>query len=337
MGFNPATTKYETFVLRGDGSQYSLNNLVQDLGWQEAENDLVARATITMANIYSDVVGKWTEHITPPGSTIFIFANGQEVFRGPVWKHGYNSDSGSETIDITACDRMIYLSQCKDSYYYESGQATIDLCSALCSRWDIDLNYEYYAHTHGKLVMKNKSLMDQLNEILTECQNKNNGRKYVAQFEKDVLRIRGQGYNNDVYVLTGGELNTRSLMNVRVDTSLESLVTRVNILGKADDEGRESVEATVDGDTSFGILQDQIYVDTDGSIDDAKAEAQTMIDEYGKPKVSYSVTAPDIPFIRKGHRVRCVFSEEVNGYFYVLSVSHNATARTMDLKLERAD
>ncbi|CAK7059591.1 MAG: hypothetical protein EUB_03429 [Eubacterium sp.] len=336
MGFNPATTKYEAFVLRGDGSKYSLNQLVKNLSWQEMDGDFVARASLSMANKYLPKLGCWTEHATPPGSYIFIFANGQEVFRGTVWNHKYNSAKGAELIDITACDRMIYLSQCKDSYYYESGQATIDLCANICQRWSIDMVYEYYPYSHGKIVMKNKSLMDQLSEVLTECQKKNNGRKFVAQFEKDVLKIRGQGYNDTVYVLTGGELNTRSLMNVQMETNLDKLVTRVNVLGKADNEGREPVEATIDGDLTFGTLQDQIYHDSDKSIDEARAEAQAILDEKGKPETNFSITAPDIPFIRKGHRIHCVFSSEINGYFYVKSITHNAIDKTMDLKLERA-
>lgn len=336
MGFNPAVTKYEAFVLRGDGSKYGLNHLIDSLTWQEMDGDMIMRASLTMVNKHIGAINAWTEHLTPPGSYIFIFANGQEVFRGTVWNHKYNSAKGSEKISVTACDRMVYLSQSKDSYYYPADQATIDICSQICTRWGIDMSYEYYAYSHGKLVMKNKSLMDQLSEVLTECQKKNNGRKFVAQFERDVLKIRGQGYNDTVYVLTGGELNTRALMNVEMETNLDKLVTRVNVLGKADDEGREPVEATIDGDLTFGTLQDQIYHDSNKSIDEARAEAQAIIDEKGKPETNFSVSAPDVPFVRKGHRIRCVFSAEVNGYFYVKSVTHNAVDRTMDLKLERA-
>ncbi|MEG1904892.1 MAG: hypothetical protein RR212_10885 [Bacteroidales bacterium] len=336
MGFNPIKTNYEIFVLRSEGNKYNLGKLVTSCTWREMENDYVCRATITMANVKTSL-GCWTEHITPLGSRIFIFANGQQVFCGTVWNHRYRSEKSSETIEVTANDWMIYLSQSKDSAYFGAGALTIDVCEQTCQRWGIDVRYQYFPYNHGKLVFKNKSIMDQLSEVCTECQDKNNGRKFIMQFESDMaLYIRGQGYNDTVYVLTGGELGTRSLISVELESSLDNLVTKVNVLGKADDEGRESVEASVEGDTSFGVLQEQIYRDNDKSIEETTAEAQGILDKKGKPEHAFSITCPDIPFVRKGHRIHCVFSAEINDYFYVLSVTHNVSSRTMDLKMEKA-
>lgn len=331
--FNPQTTTYKVLILRGDGAKYDITSLLTDLSWQEAEGDFVQRASISLVNMMTSA-GKWTEKLVVLGSILFIYANDKEVFRGPIWDHGYTAKVTANTIEATACDRMIYLNQSKDSAYYPEGQTTGTNCSQICSRWGIPMNYQYPDYTHGKLTMKNKSIEDQLNEILTEANKKNGAGKFVCQFEADILRIQEQGYNDEVYVITGGEAGDAALLSVEVKSSLANFVSRVNILGKADTDGREPVESVVDGDLQYGVLQEQIYRDEDSDSGAATAEANAILAERNKPKREYSVSAPDIPFVRKGHKIKCIFSEEVNGYFYVLSVKHNATAKTMDLKLE---
>lgn len=332
--FNPTATIYNVYLLRGDGKKYDITNLATGLSWREAEGDLVQRASIPLVNIYTSA-GMWTEKLVAPGSIILIFANGEEVFRGTVWDHGYGAKTTANIIDIAACDHMIYLNQSKDSVYYPEGQTTGGLCSQTCLRWNILMNYEYTDYIHGKLIMKNKSIEDQLNEILIEAQSKNGAGKFVCQFEKDILRIRERGYNKEVYILSGGEAGSSTLLGVEVKNSLSNFVSRVNILGKTDSDGREPIENTVDGDLQYGILQEQIYRDEDSTSEDTIAEAQAILKDRNKLATEINVIAPDIPLVRKGHKIKCIFSEEVNGYFYVLSVSHNATARTMDLKLER--
>ncbi len=198
------------------------------------------------------------------------------------------------------------------------------------------MNYEYKDYVHGKLVIKNKTIEDEISEVLTEAQSKNGAGKFVCHFEKDVLRIRERGFNDVVYVLSGGEAGGSTIIGVEVKNSLTNFVSRVNILGKADTDGREPIENTIDGDLQYGILQEQIYRDDDSTSEDAIAEANAVLNERNKLSTEINMTVPDIPFVRKGHKIKCVFSAEVNGYFYVLSVNHNAKERTMDLKLERA-
>lgn len=48
------------------------------------------------------------------------------------------------------------------------------------------------------------------------------------------------------------------------------MVTRVKILGEADDDKRRPVEATVDGQTKYGIRQKILTRGKDDSLDEAK-------------------------------------------------------------------
>lgn len=103
-----------------------------------------------------------------------------------------------------------------------------------------------------------------------------------------------RGSNEDVYVFKVD--NTKS---VSTSISTADLVTRVRVLGQADDDGKSSVEATLNGLTEYGIRQ-RIYVrGSDESLEDAKTAAQEILDNDGKITQELTLTAPDVPYIRK--------------------------------------
>lgn len=82
------------------------------------------------------------------------------------------------------------------------------------------------------------------------------------------------------------------------------------------------------------MLQEVIRRDSDKDIGKAKAEAKRTLKERGKPEESIMVTAPDLPFMRKGDAVE-MSAGNLSGTFYVLGVSHNAGTRQMTMTLLR--
>ena len=156
------------------------------------------------------------------------------------------------------------------------------------------------------------------------------GERYVALYKDGALTVSAYGTNSDVYVFD--TLNTISTSD---KLSMSSLVTRVKIIGKEDNQDRSSVEAVVDGDMRFGILQEVIKRDNDKSIGAAKAEAQATLKERGQPEESIMLNSPDLPFLRKGDAVE-VAAGNLIGKFHVLGVSHNATQRQMTMTVRRA-
>jgi len=118
-------------------------------------------------------------------------------------------------------------------------------------------------------------------------------------------------------------------------SSISDLVTRVKIVGKANDDEKSPVEAIVDGLTEFGIRQKIVTRSEDDTLSAAKAEAKQIIDEEGHPKRNIKLEGPDVPVMRKGDKVY-VKTETINGYCYVLSIRHNADERTMSLEVEVA-
>ncbi len=117
--------------------------------------------------------------------------------------------------------------------------------------------------------------------------------------------------------------------------STAELVTRVRVIGKADDEGQSSVEATLNGLTKYGIRQ-RIYTrGSDESLDDAKTAAQEILDDKGSPDEQITLSAPDVPYIRKGDLVY-VMAGVSDNYYYVNGIRHDCETSSMTMELELA-
>ena len=117
---------------------------------------------------------------------------------------------------------------------------------------------------------------------------------------------------------------------------MRGMVTKVVILGKEDENERAAVETTISGDTTtYGTLQKILNVSSGTTLAEAKEEANEIIKEKGKPTVTYSVTAIDIPWIRKGDKVQ-VKAGVMNGYYIVKGITHYANDKTMTLEAEKA-
>ena len=116
------------------------------------------------------------------------------------------------------------------------------------------------------------------------------------------------------------------------------VVTKVVITGKAGDDGRQPVEATLTKNTGkYGTLQKMLSRSENTELSKVKEEADTILKENGAPKTYHAVRAPDIPWVRKGDKVK-IKTDGLSGNFIVLSVDRNSSAKnkTMTLELESA-
>ena len=114
------------------------------------------------------------------------------------------------------------------------------------------------------------------------------------------------------------------------------MVTRVKVVAQADDEGRSSVEATLNGLTEYGIRQKIYTRDKDATLAEAQSAAQAILDEDGTLQETISVQAADIPWIKKGDVVH-ISAESLDGYYYVLGISHDIDAMNMTMQVKKAE
>ncbi|MCM1104893.1 MAG: hypothetical protein NC409_12405 [Clostridium sp.] len=321
---------YRVVVIDESGHRYNIENFIQDLGWEENENEISTRFSFTARN--DDTSRGYLSGIIKPGCLIGIFASGgamdEEVARGYVETWNTIQSSSGDTLRCIGYDDLYKLQKSQDNRYYPSGTSTRFAIESIMKDWEIPCGeYKGPDVAHGKMVYRNDYLSDILTGLLDDAEKKGSVR-HLIRASKGMVEILPRGSNTQVYVF--GEDNTK-ILNESVST--ENLITRVKVIGQADDEEKRSVEAVLNGDTVYGIRQ-RIYIrGTDETLADAKSAAQDILATDGKAAKEMSVQGLDVPFVRKGDLVY-VESGSLPGYYYVNSIQHDADTYSMTMSLE---
>ena len=293
---------YTVYMVDGT-TKYNLTPATLEINLANQEKQVAQCATIDIVNIRTSG-GETLCQLLQVRKRIFIYANdgsrSEEVFRGWTWTKYHQSDVESSIITVKAYDNLIYLQESEDSLYFSKGNDTKSVMQTICNRWGIQLNYTYSTITHSKLVLRG-TLTDIFMSDVLDLVKERTGKKYVITSQKDVMNISTVGTNTTIYKIE----KKNNAITVRYETSMDGMITKVVILGKADsDSEKQPVVATVAGNTSqYGTLQKLQDKDEDTSLADAKKEAQNTINEKGKPTVEYEVETNDIPWIKKGDLV----------------------------------
>lgn len=321
---NVRETEYIVRAILQDGSTLDLTPALARLSWQDPADEVARRANLTLAQVKTDK--GWLNQLLPICTAIQITANGTEVFYGVVWEWEYES-TNSRLITLTCYDHFIYAQNSKTFAYFPAGKTTKDIVSKICSDNGISCDYQWQSATHDKLVFRGAYIADQIMDTLDEAR-KRLGQRYVATFAGGTLTVQGEAYNKDVYVFKA----TESVMSTSERVTMDGLVTQVAIYGAEDSEDRRQLEAIVPGKTEYGALQEVVLMTASSKLADAKKDAQGILDENGEPGRTITASTPDVPFIRKGWKVK-MEAGSLLGYYIVKGVTHNATDRTMTMEL----
>ena len=330
MGVDVAQLEYGADLITETGTVYHLDEAIQRMSWEEQDGQLAQKASIGLADC--EVDGQPLRSLMKINRIIRIHADWgagpQPVFDGTVWEWQY-THAQNKDLTITAYDPMIRLQQSKDMKYFSAGLSTPAILGAVCGDWGIPLDYQWAQQiTHGKKVFNGEAVSDIVLKLLEEVRQQT-GSRYVSIYRDGELQVCGFGTNKDIYRFTGD-----NSISMTTKLTINNLVTRVKIIGKADNKGRSSVEAVLDGRLEFGVLQEIVKRDGDKDVGKAKAEAEALLKERGQPEESIMVNAPDLPFLRRGDAVE-VSAGNLSGIFYVLGVSHSADTRQMTMTLLR--
>lgn len=326
--------KYRVVVMDEKGQQYNIKDFIENLGWEENENEISVRSSFTAKN---DKTSKgYLSSIIKPGCLIGIFANDggsldEEVARGYVETWNPTEKNSGSNLKCTNYDELYKLQKSQDNRYYASGTGTKAALQGIFDDWEIPQgDYKGPNASHGKTVYNNRYLSDIMLDLLDDAA-KRGEEKCIIRAAKGYTSVIPRGSNKTVYVFKTD--NTQSFSQ---SISTANLITRVKVVGQADDDGKRSVDATLNGQTKYGIRQ-RIYTrGSDETVSDAKTAAQEILDDDGKIEKEMTVQSPDIPFIRKGDLVY-IMSSSVSDYYYVKSIQHNADAYSMTMELEWAD
>jgi len=326
-----AKISYSLVLLRPDGQRIDLQPVTRSLSWEENDGELAVRLEAELQNIQMPD-GKWLHQLIPLGGQVFLYADWgsgqQEIFRGTVFVWDYQTDPlGS--LSITAYDSLIYLMKSKDDRFYKAGQTARAIIQDIAGAWGIPLgDVQGPDITLAKQVFREDSLADMISSVLNEARKKGGG-KWIVRSKQGKIDVIRPGQNSPVYRFTHDE----NVDNIQDQQDIEDLVTRVKIIGAEDKEGKAPVVAQLDGRTEFGILQEVISQRQYDTLTAAKAAAQDILKERGQPRRGRKVTAPDLPFLRKGDKVK-ISAGTLIGYYIVSGVVHDATNRIMSMEVE---
>lgn len=323
--------QYFVTAVLSDGRLLHLENVAENIAWEENESEISVRLNLTIRDIEFEK-SRISKQLAL-GTVVYLYAkwNGdtkkREIFRGTIWEWEH-SQTNSDAVIITCYDLLYYLQKSQDSKYYAKGKKTGEICKDILSSWSVPIgDYSGPSITHEKTLYKNKSISSMLTETLDEAKKKT-GKKGIIRAAAGKCYIITRGTNETIWNFTASS----NLVSSSDKYSMVNLVTRIKITGKDDKQGRPKVEATVDGKTEYGILQ-QVKSKGSTSLSDAKKEAQETIKEKGKPERTTTLVAPDIPTLRKGDLIH-VKTDKMTGYFFLKGISHNATAGTMQMEVE---
>lgn len=332
MAVNIGAMSYALEMLVETGVVYELSDSLISMEWEEGKGEIAQRGTFTLGN--SALGSTYLHAVAKIGCVVFVYADWGEgrslVYQGRIWSWHYGSGT-EKLLTLTCYDESKFLLQSKDSYYFSSGMDTSSLLQGICSDWGLALDYQWQrSMTHEKKVFQNETIAGMVISVLEEV-SAHCGEEYLCIWENEALTVKKVCGNALVYTL-----DTACTLSTSHGCSMENLLTRVKVLGTADDEGRSSVEAVVEGDLGYGLLQDILIREGDKSLEEAIAEAETYLQENACPREEISVVSVDLPFLRKGDAVY-VKAGDFLDVFVVLGVCHNGTKKQMTLTLERVN
>lgn len=320
---------YTVAIATKAGNKYDVTEVMTELTLVESKGELAQRVMLSLANVKHE--GSFVSGLFGVRDRVFVYADtgsgSKEVFRGFIWEKTYNSRV-EKLLTYTCYDNLIYFMGSEDSIYFPAGKSTKAVFETLCNRWGISMDYKYSTINHPKLPLSG-NLADIFIDELLDKVKKQTGKKYVLRSSQDKMEILPIGSNATIYEFNKEE----NAISTSSTITMSDMVTKVIITGKEDKNERAPVEATVEGNTkNYGTLQRVLSRAEGTTIAAIKSEANELIKEKGKPNITFSLDAVDIPWVRKGDKIKAAAGDMV-GHFIVDSVSHDYSSKTMTMEV----
>lgn len=331
MTIDLSQISYQLVAVMKDGGKINLEGVAENIAWEENENELATRLNLTLRDVKMADGGRLAAKLALC-TVVYLFATwgGQqrEIFRGTIWEWEH-AQMHEEKIVVTCYDLLYYAQKSKDNRYYAKNTKTKTVIQSIFKAWKIEMG-EYSGPNvkHKKLLYKNQTVAAMLTETLEDAEDISDGEKGFIRAREGKADVLKRGTNADIFAFHSGQ----NVITSSDKYSMTDLVTKVVVTGKDDKKGRPKTVSTLKGKTEYGILQ-EFHSKGDASLKEAKKAAQKILDDRGKPKRTTSVSAPELPAVRKGDRVY-IKTDSMDGYFYVKGISHSATDAQMKMEVE---
>ena len=162
---------YYLIAVLSDGRQVHLENVAENIAWEENEKELAVRLNLAIRDIPFE--GGRLSQALALCTIVYLFADWgagqQEIFRGTVWEWEHSRIAG-DSIVLTCYDLLFYLQKSTDSKYYAKGKTTQSIMSDILTSWNVPVGeYSGANVTHQKILYKSKTISAMLTETLDGC------------------------------------------------------------------------------------------------------------------------------------------------------------------------
>lgn len=326
---NIANVKYDLSVLLPDGSSLPLTNVARGLRWEEQAGEISVRLEFSVLN--QKMGDEWLHMKIPLGGRTILQADWgegwREIHQGTIFDWKYENESLG-ILNVKSYDMLIHLLRSKDDRWYPAGTQARVILEDISKAWNIPIGQnDLPSMKLAAQPFRNQTLANMKMSVLDQVAKRGGG-KHIIRASDGQVHIMRRGQNQPVYYF-GSDIVRR--MSDQHD--IEELVTRIKIIGKENKKGRSPILATMDGRTEFGILQEVVYSQQYDTAAAAKTAAQEILKERGQPRKRRSITAPDLPFLRRGDKVY-LSTGTLEGYFFVEGIQHDADNRIMVMEVE---
>lgn len=329
---NVNNVSYTVIVITEKKLQLNITQAVEELGWEENEDELATKIHFNMYNaLYNKERISSLVKINSIVAVKAYWGSGKGIVAmGNIVECERKVSKSDDIFNVVAYDNLFNLQKSSDNVYFAAGKKTKSVLTAIFEQWGITISkYTGPDVAHKKILFKNKRLGDIIREVLDEAKKKGGVAAIVRSTELKI-QVVAKGSNTEIYHFSG-DVSTQATHK----TSIANLVTRVKIISSGKTDEAAKVEATVNGKTQYGVFQTIITNSKSDTLDDAKKEANEILEEKGSPKITSKLIAPDIPCIRKGDKIHAKVGS-LNGYYLVNSIQHNAKNGQMTMEIEEA-
>ena len=326
---NIAKIEYRIVVVDKEGTQYDVTRITSSLGWSEGEKELAAKITCKLACV--EVKGRLITDIVQMMTPVFVYAGNdgefKEMIRGNVSKFGITESNGEFTMNIEAADEVQALRHTQEDYYFTADHSSTAIIEKILSEHGVPHEIKLEDVKHEKKVYRARYLADMIADVLKDLKEKSGG-VYFLRAKEGVIEIIPRGTNETIYHFDIKD-NT-----VRVSESFDSsdTVTKVKVVGKQKEEGHQKIDSIVEGRTDLGTRQVIYQRDDKTTLEEAEKAAKKILEENGIKRKT-TIEVPDVPFMRKGDRIR-INTSLGEGFFFIKAIRHDAAQQKMNLDLD---
>jgi hypothetical protein len=302
---NPDLSKYDLIF-----GKYHLEELIESITLEDSLDEMAYRANIRLRKIPELPTIEAGQKMDITGIPFGATSTAKILSPGVIWDID-EEEENTEVIPITIYDLSIYLVKSEDEYLFPAGQTATKRIQQYAADWKIPLGS--LANTSiplAKAVYRAQSIYSHIQTDLSETAIKG-GDMFRLRMAPSGLELVKIGSNSTVWRLESGSNIERKAKH----STLEGTITRVKVLGNAEEELRSPVLAVVDGEIGkYGTIQKVL---SDNKITDSKAAKTSGQKLLSGVQDTISVTGIDINTLRAGDKVK------LNGTdIYITMVRH---------------